>query len=490
MVPARRTVAFVGFSALFGALAPEAHRAAMTSVPGTDIRLAAESDRPFRRIVVGLLPRQNEPYLLPRVPPTDAAKRDRRTRFLLQRLSWLSFELLHGQLMRAAPSYTRFFVAVPPRPAEVRAADLETTFREYLQARAGFSPADIAERVRFFRVPDAVPFPRDLSVVIGSDVRGRLAIGLGRDMHPGYSRATEALVAAYPQDFVLQRIGGRGTSALSTEGGDVSIVPGPDGGLRLVVGRHRVLRVLEREGIPWDPPPVVAAADVERVRRLYREAFFGLKTIVLGEALLARADRSDDEVFHADMVAAIVRARSGVKAFVPTYGPDPLDAVLRSSVSTERVRRAQAEYDESARQLRREGYDVVRIPFADHPVRNPVNVAPFTDDRSGEASVLVARYPPVTPASAGGPVPLFAIQDAFEGLDKSVTAWRAAPSDDTWSGVEGAIEATFRAIDAAAAAPSRAFDQVRRVYETEGVRVVPVNLIPFGEGGLHCLVLQ
>jgi hypothetical protein len=460
------------------------------AAPETDIRLAAESDRSFRRIVIGLLPGENDPYLLPRVAPTDPAKRDRRTRFLLQRLAWLSFELLHGNLLRAAPTYTRFFFAVPPRPVGVRAAAFEATLHEYLQARAGFSPAEIAERIRFFRVPDAVPFPRDLSVAIGSDRRGRLAIGLGRDMHPAYTRATEALVAAFPEDFVLRRIGGRGPGVVSTEGGDISIVPAPDGGLRLVVGRHRVLRVLEREGIPWEPPPVVAATDVERVRRLYQASFFGLPTIILGQALLARADRSDDEVFHADMVATILRTPSGVKAFVPTYGPNPIDSLSRGAVSPEMVRLAQAEYDESARQLQGEGYAIVRIPFADHPVRNPVNVAPFTDPRTGQTCVLVGRYPSIVPTSPGGPVPLFTIQDAFDDLDKAVTAWRAEPSDGTWTAVRRSLETTFRAIDEAAAAPCPAFEEIRRIYENQGVRVLPVNLIPSGEGGLHCLVLQ
>ncbi len=440
--------------------------------------------------MIGLLPSENHPYLLPRVPPSDPAKRDRRTRFLLRRLAWLSFELLHGNLLRAAPTYTRFFFAVPPRPAGVRAANLEATLHEYLQARAGFSPAEIAERIRFFRVPDAVPFPRDLSVVIGSDRRGRLAIGLGRDMHPAYTRATEALAETFPQDFVLRRIGGRGASAVSTEGGDISIEPGPEGGLRLVVGRHRVLHVLEREGVPWEPPPVVAAADIERVRRLYQASFFGLPTIILGQALLARSDRSDDDVFHADMVATVLRTPSGVRAFVPTYGPSPIDSVSRGALSPEIVRLAQAEYDESARQLQAEGYAVVRIPFADHPVRNPVNVAPFTDPRTGEPCVLVGRYPSAVPASPGGPLPLLALQDAFDDLDRTVTAWRSTPGDETWAAVERSLDAVFRAIDAAASAPSPAFEEIRRTYESQGVRVLPVNLLPSGEGGLHCLVLQ
>jgi hypothetical protein len=461
-----------------------------TAAPGSDLRLAAESDRSFRRCVIGLMPRERDPYLLPRAPAPDPAKRDARTRFLLQRLSWLSFELLHGNLMRAAPPHTRFFVAVPPRPANVPRADLEATFREYLSVRAGFTAAQIAERVRFFRVPEAVPFPQDLSVVIGTDARDRLVIGLGRDMHPAYARATEALVAAFPDDFVLRRIGGTGARALSTEGGDISIVPGPQDGLRLVVGRHRVLRVLEREGVPWDPPPVVAAADVERVRRRYEAAFFGLPTIILGERLLARPDRSDEEVFHADMVTAVLRTRSGVKAFVPTYAAHPMDAVTRSALDPEIIRNAQLEYDDAAAQLARKGYAVVRIPFADHPVRSPVNVARFRDPRTGDPCILLGRYPSMSPGTAGGTVPLARLEEAFADLDRAVTSWRAAPSDATWAAAERSLEKTFRALDDAAAASNPAFEETRAIYEREGVRVLPVSLVPSGEGGLHCLVLQ
>lgn len=490
MSPARSVAAAVAVSALAVADVPRAVAPSASASPRGDIRLAAEADRPFRRVVIGLLPRERDPYLLPRVRPRDQAKRDARTRYLLQRLSWLSFEILHGNLLRAAPSYTRFYVAVPPHPANVSRSDLESTFRDYLSVRAGFTPAEVSARVRFFRVPDAVPFPQDLSVVIGSDARDRLVIGLGRDMHPAYARAAESLVASFPDDFALQRIGGSGAKALSTEGGDISLVPGPLGGLRLKVGRHRVLRVLEREGVPWSPPPLVAAADVERVRRLYAAAFFGLPTSILGESLLARSDRSDENVFHADMVSAILRTRTGVKAFVPTYAAQPVDALTRRPLPNEIVRSAQMEYDAAAEQLAREGYAVVRIPFADHPVRSPVNMARFRDDETGEPSVLLARYPSAIPGAADGGTPLLDIEDAFVDLDRSVTAWRAAPSDATWTVTEQAIERTFRALDGAAAAPNPSFEEARRIYETEGVRVRPVSLVPAGEGGLHCLVLQ
>jgi len=490
VIPARWVAGFAVASALVRAVAPTVPSPSAAAGPDSDIRLAAESDRPFRRVVIGLLARERDAFLLPRVAPSDPAKRDAHTRFLLRRLSWLSFELLHGNLMRAAPAYTRFFVAVPPRPANVPAADLEATFREYLRVRAGYSEAEIASRVRFFRVPEAVPFPQDLSVVIGSDAQDRLVIGLGRDMQPAYARATEALVAAFPDDFVLRRIGGRGDRAVSTEGGDLSIVPAPQGGLRLLVGRHRVLRILEREGVPWSPPPVVAAADVERVRRLYASAFFGLTTIVLGENLLARADRSDEEIFHVDMVSAILRTQTGVKAFVPTYGARPVDAVSRRALSPEIVRNAQMEYDDAAGQLFRAGYAVVRIPFADHPVRNPVNVARFRDQETGEPSVLLARYPSTTPEAAGQAAPRAGLEDAFADLDRSVTSWRAAPSDSTWAATERSIERAFLALDEAASAPSPAFEEARAIYEREGVRVRPVSLVPSGEGGLHCLVLQ
>ena len=236
-------------------------------------------------------------------------------------------------------------------------------------------------------------------------------------------------------------------------------MPGPEGGLRVVVGRHRVLRVLEREGVPWNPPPVVAAADVARVRRRYNAAFFGLPTIILGESLLARADRSDQDVFHADMVSAILRTRFGVKAFIPTYAPNPLDAVTRSALSPEIVRSAQMEYDDAAAQLGREGYTVVRIPFADHPVRNPVNVARFRDLKSGEPYVLLGRYPSSSPATPGGAAPLADLEDAFADLDRSVTSWRAAPSNATWAATERSLERTFRAFDDAAAASNPPFEE-------------------------------
>ena len=44
-------------------------------------------------------------------------------------------------------------------------------------------------------------------------------------------------------------------------------------------------------------------------------------------------------------------------------------------------------------------------------------------------------------------------------------------------------------MDRAAASPNPTFERQAKVYQAEGVRVVPVPIFPMGEGGLHCLGL-
>ena len=73
------------------------------------------------------------------------------------------------------------------------------------------------------------------------------------------------------------------------------------------------------------------------------------------------------------------------------------------------------------------GFRVARLPFADHPVRNPVNVGKYSEP-SGEQVVLLGKYP-YHFALPDGPNPQRELQKRFDALSDELEAWRGRPSD-------------------------------------------------------------
>ena len=120
------------------------------------------------------------------------------------------------------------------------------------------------------------------------------------------------------------------------------------------------------------------------------------------------------------MIVNILRAQGKTLAFVPSYQDPAVDAITHVALAEDVRRRVQYEYDLVAGQLGRRGYEVVRLPFADHPVRNPVNVGRFVDPNTGRQCVLLGKYPYHFPLVPGWPIPQFELQDAFDRMDYAV----------------------------------------------------------------------
>jgi hypothetical protein len=158
-------------------------------------------------------------------------------------------------------------------------------------------------------------------------------------------------------------------------------------------------------------------------------------------------------------------------------------------LATEAVARFEAEYDRTARQLAQRGYRVARVPFADHPARNPVGIGKFVDPKTGKPWVILGRYPNHLPGPDNHS-PQTELQQAFDKLDAAVAAWRVDPSDARWQGVKAAVAASWKQMDASVAAPNPLFESQRKVYESHGVGVATLPIFPTGEGGVHCLVLK
>ncbi len=458
---------------------------ARTQTPVPDLQLTPEAERSLGRVVLGLEPNTTKLFMLPETSAWDLKSKEPRVRWLRRQLYRLSFELGHGQIFRSLPRHTRFFIAIPdPRTTPGSLGNEEIVFREHLRERVGWSDGEIDERVRFFTVPVPVPFPQDMTEPMGYDEKRRLVLGIGSDADDLYRQAVDRLVASFREEFVARPLPG-----INTEGGDLALVRLPEGGVGLLVGHNRVARWVEGRYPGTTRAEPISDVRIEEARRAYQRAFDGVETIVVGREALRDPSLSNSEIFHLDMLVAVLRTPSGVVAFVPTYEGSPIDALTHVHVLAESVQRFQAEYDRTARQLAARGYRVARVPFADHPARNPVGIGKFVDPETGRPSVILGRYPDhlVNSDDRNAQTQL---QLAFEGLDAAVAAWRHEPTDARWSLVQSAVAATWRQMDASTAAPNPVFEKQRKIYEKYGVAVVSLPIYPTGEGGVHCLVLK
>jgi len=454
-------------------------------LPGADLRLVPESERPFRRVVIGLDPNTTRYFMVPSVESLDPKVRDPRVVFLRRQLYWMNFELVHGNFTKVAPAHTRFFVALPdPALNPESLGNEEEVFREYLAVRAGWTKEQIADRTRFFKVPIAIRYPQDMAQPLGYDGRKRLVLGLGMDVDHAYREGVKRLGDLFPNEFAV-----RDLPEVNTEGGDLDLTWLPERKLGVLVGHNRILRYLHRKYGSVHEGRSVPRARIEEARKAFSRAFFDLEVVILNEEALRNPRFMTNELFHLDMVVNVLRSGTNILAFVPSYAEQPVDALTHVPLAEELRSRVQREYDWVANQLSTRGYRVIRLPFADHPVRNPVNVAKYVDPVTGRAVVLLGKYPYHFATTPGGKIPQFELEDAFTRLEAVVDAWRAKPTDARWNEVTATLQRTWKEMDRISATPNPTFSDQARVYEMNGVKVVPVAIYPTGEGGLHCLGL-
>lgn len=444
-----------------------------------------ESERTFARVVIGL-----RPHGATSGRPSRGLTAARAVE-LRRRLYGLDFELLHGAVMTAVPAYSTFYVAVPdPATVPEASGEEEEDFRAYLVSRLAWSEDSIRARVRFFRVARPLLYPQDMAEILGLDAAGRLVLGVGADTDPQYIEPVETLVREFPRDFVLRRLAGLHVGDVNTEGGDLALSWLPEGKVGLLLGRHRAIRYLERRiGSRIAGRPLVEA-EIDESRRAFSSAFFGVEVVIVGEAALRDPSRGSEELFHADMVVAVIRNGREALAFVPTYETRPRDANSGDLLPEAFVRDVQREYDLVAGQMEGRGYRVVRLPFEDHPVRAPVNVSKFVERSTGRPVVLLGRYPDHRPAEPGEASPMRRLAEAVVHVQSLVDAWEEAPDDARWDALQAQLESTWKEIASAAASPNPLFEKQRALYEANGISVVPLPLYPSGEGGVHCLLLR
>jgi hypothetical protein len=443
-----------------------------------------ESERAFARVVIGL-----RPHRASRRPGRGLV--ESRAVELRRRLYGLDFELLHGGSIRSAPSYSTFYVAVPdPETVPEASGEEESDFRAYLADRLGWTEDAIRKRVRFFPVARPLLYPQDMAEILGLDSSGRLVLGVGGDADPLYVEPVERLVRRFPGDFVLRRLTGLHVGDVNTEGGDLALSWLPEGKLGILVGRHRAIRFLVRRAGGGAPGGPLTPEEIDAARRAYSSAFFGVEAVIVGEGALRDPSRGSDELFHADMVVAVLRNDHEALAFVPTYEVRPRDANSGDLLPEAFVRDVQHEYELVAGEMDARGYRVVRLPFEDHPVRAPVNVSKFVDRTTGRPFVLLGRYPEHRPTAPGVPSPMRRLGDMVIHLQELVDAWEERPDDERWAVLQATLAEAWKELDAASAAPNPVFERQRALYESNGIGVVPVAQFPTGAGGVHCLLLR
>lgn len=481
--------------ALAGVAALVVRRAAKPVPPGErfrpkildreDLVLLPESERPFKRVVIGLLPHGatgNNPFRGTTDPKIVAMRR---------RIYGLDFEIFHGRMMAALPPYATFFVAVPDAATVSDASgEEEGDFRDYLTTRLGWSAETIRARVRFFRVPRPLLYPQDMAEVLGQDAAGRLVLGVGADTPPVYADPVGQLARVFPEDFTVRRLAGIHVGDINTEGGDLALSWLPDGSIGLLVGRHRAIRYHERRtgeellGRPLPPERI------EEARRAFSAAFYGVEVLIVGEAALRDPARGSEALFHADMVVAAVRNATEALAFVPTYEARPRDANTGQLLGEDVARDVQREYDLVAGQMAGRGYRVVRLAFEDHPVRSPVNVSKFVDVTSGRPVVLLARFPEHRFSGSKDGSPMARLREAILNLRGALDGWERAPEAAAEARLDAALRDAWSELDAALAAPNPLFERQRALFEANGLSVLPLPIVPTGEGGVHCLLLR
>jgi hypothetical protein len=92
-------------------------------------------------------------------------------------------------------------------------------------------------------------------------------------------------------------------------------------------------------------------------------------------------------------MAALFAGPGQPKAFVPSLKSYARDAISGQPMEKDFLHRLQLEFDEAAMQFSAQGYEVFRLPFADHPVRSPANLLKYFDRAAGHQVVMLSKYP-------------------------------------------------------------------------------------------------
>jgi hypothetical protein len=474
---------------------PPAPARIVEQIPGTDIVVRPESDRYLDLLVMGIDAPDNAYFLLPDLRQVEDALGEDGER-ILKALYLLDLELSRGRLFHVLPEYTELYIGIPSSDENSAVSQrARKWFKEYLLERAGWSEARIASRIFFFSSSDSIFWARDISKIIGFDSQGRAILGTAADQSSGQLRALEALQEKYPNKFIIRKYAPAIPDInpnVSVEGGDLELVVAPSGRVELLVGRHRALRYIHPEGTePTESEYTLSEKDIELARTAYSQSFFNLPVTFVPEEVLKNPSKGSPELFHLDMVMTILPSpqKGAPRAFVPTYLFNPVDAYEATPLTFEFVENVQSEYDRVAAQLTNRGYEVYRLPYADHPVRSPVNVGKYLDRHTGKHTVLMSKYPYHLPLD-GQDNPQREFTKLYREINDIGNAFKETHSKKTAQQLLARLEGSWKKLDALAERPNPLFELNHALLERLGYDVKVIPDYTHGAGGIHCKILQ
>ncbi len=330
-------------------------------IPEKGITVFPESEKPLNFIVLG---NDNRAFISIK---NNSLKSNKYYLDIQKELWMLGFEFEHGRIINSLPSYTKIYFAITKKKEK-------DFFTEYLIKKCGFKQKDIKKRVFFFNVPSPCLWLQDTGEILGMDEYGHILLFNNPD--DSYGFVLNSLFKYFSKIFQL-----RTNKNLSVEGGDIEITWNVNRkGILVFIGRHRILEYLRRiKGIDYSDKAILPE-EINDIKNLYRE-IFNLPVKVIPEKMLLEPSKAENELFHLDMVVTFLAYENKVYAFVPFYENKngSFDVVLRKPLENNFIKRLNGEYDAVAEQLKEYGYEVVRIPIFDHPVRSPVNIIKFID---------------------------------------------------------------------------------------------------------------
>lgn len=457
-----------------------------TYVENSEVLLVPEAERYMSFAVIGLWPRQDKYYFLPELKRFEC-KKGSKPEELEEELYHLNFELSRGEVLKNLPSYTVLYVAVPdPLYVKESQGGEERYFINYLKKRCGFTDDDVRRRVKFYKSPVHVEWPQDMCEVIGKDSEGRVILATGRQDRNEYVRAVKALAASYPDAFVLHNM----EDFVSAEGGDLDIVWGPDNEARVLAGRNRALMYYERKtGDSYENMPLTTE-EIENARKKFSDSFFGADVMFLPETVLEKPELGCYEVFHLDMIVCTMPPAENGKprAFIPEYSGRSFDALSGKELTEDLALNAEREYDLAAKEMKKNGYKVVRLPFSDHPVRSPANSPRYRNRETGKTTVILGKYPYHIQTGEDA-TPQEKIMEALVEMRDLNDGSHNGNSPEDLKEVMGRIKHLWQVMDEVSGMPNPLTERQKRLFEQQGYAVKVVPVYAWGGGGLHCQIM-
>jgi hypothetical protein len=470
-----------GFLLMLAGFLPARACVGCVNLPAHDLVVVPESERTLARVIIGLQPRLTNIAWAPQVhglglPKVQAEHID-------QLIYWIDLHLAHGGLLMNAPVETTWVVAVPdPRKVSGCSGKEKEQFIGYLRNVLGWSQQRIDKKILWFVSAAALEWSQDFSFSLGIDSKGRqwMAQGSAGDI-PGYGASVAALAEKTPEHYRLWSL----PKHISAEGGDMCLAVMPNGKPGILLGRHRVMHYFAQAQERYRSDLGPSDEQIEMARTAYSEAYAGLPVHIIPQEALKRQPEVGDEIFHLDMAVITAWVNDKAWAFVPFLTDNASDANSRMPLDEGLRLRAGLEYDLIAAQLKSLGFEVGRVPLADHPVRSPANGMRFRDFQ-GQPCLMIPRFPHHQP-SGDMANPQNMVQQVLGRNVMYLRAWQNTKDETTYKLLERSLTESIAFLNQLSAQATPNYEAQAEVFKKSGLTLLPSQSYVWGAGSLHCM---